>query len=102
MTKKIAPSLVVLALMIVGGTVASTADASVRGCGSTRGLFVSVNSVTSCPFGFNVARAFASGKRQPLVYSPVTRRYYRMYCSRRSLRTYVCRGGNNAYVRLTR
>lgn len=101
MTRKLALSLVVLALVVVG-VAAPTAQAYIRGCGSTRGYFVAVNSVTSCPFGFNVARAFASGQRNPYVYSPVTRRYYRMYCTRRSTRTWVCRGGNDAYVRLTR
>lgn len=101
MTRKLTPSLVALALMIIGGAAAPAAEAYLRGCGSTRGYYVSVNSATSCPFGFNVARAFASGKRNPYVYSPVTGRYYRMYCSRRSSRTWVCRGGSNAYVRLT-
>ncbi len=101
MPRNLALSLVVLALVVVGAA-APTAQAYVRGCGSRSGYYVAVNSVTTCPFGFNVARAFAQGKRNPYVYSPVTHRSYRMYCTRRSSRTWVCRGGNDAYVRLTR
>jgi len=102
MTRKLGSTLVVLALMAAAGASAPTANAYIRGCGYTAGYTVAVNSVTTCPFGRNVARAFASGKRNPYVWSPVTKRYYRMYCSSRSSRTYVCRGGNNAYVRLRR
>lgn len=101
MTRKFALSLVVLALG-AAGAVAPTAQAYIRYCGPKSGYNVSANSVTTCPFAFNVARAFASGSRNPNVYSPVTSRYYRMYCTRRSSRTWVCRGGNDAYVRLTR
>ena len=100
MAKRLVP--IVLALTIGAGAAAPTADAYIRGCGYTRGYYVSVNSVTSCPFGLNVARSFAAGQRNPYVYSPVTGRYYRMYCSRRSSRTWVCTGGNNAYVRMRR
>jgi len=101
MRRKLALTLVLLALGVVGAA-APAAQAYVRGCGSTSGYFVAVNSVTSCPFGFNVARAFARGNHNPYVYSPVTHRSYRMYCTRRSSRTWLCRGGNDAYVRLTR
>lgn len=102
MTRKFVSTLVVLAVTAVAGASAPAADAYIRGCGYTAGYTVAVNSVTTCPFGRNVARAFASGNHNPYVWSPVTKRYYRMYCSRRSSRTHVCRGGNNAYVRLRR
>ena len=97
--------LVVLGLAVAVcsiGVLAPVAQAYNRDCGSTRGYYVAANSVTSCPFALNVARAVASGSRNPYVYSPATGRSYKMYCSRRSYRTSVCRGGNNAYVRLSR
>jgi hypothetical protein len=96
------------ALAVLAGATMVTAAATpaahgyVRGCGYAGGYSVSANSVTSCPFARNVARAYGSGYRNPRVYSPVTGRTYQMYCTKISYRTAVCRGGNNAYVRLRR
>lgn len=91
-----------LALLLVAATVsASDASAGVRGCGYSSGFYVGANSYTSCPFAFNTARKFARGSRNPVVYSPVTGRYYRMHCSRVGSRRWGCWGGNHAYVRLT-
>lgn len=101
MRKLVVLGLLGLAVCAAGG-IAPAAQAYVRDCGSTRGYYVAANSVTTCPFALNVARAVASGSRNPYVYSRATGRSYRMYCSRRSYRTSVCRGGNNAYVRLSR
>jgi hypothetical protein len=81
------------------GLLAGTAYA--KGCGYSHGYYVSANGNTSCSFARNVARAFSRGSRNPTVYSPVTGRYYKMGCYRRSSRSYACTGGNNAYVRLS-
>jgi len=69
--------------------------------GSTScGEGVSVNSVTTCPFGRNVRDEYASsnGARVIEVYSPVTKRSYLMRCTG-GVPT-VCRGGNGAIVYL--
>jgi hypothetical protein len=62
------------------------------------GAGVSVNAVTSCPFGRNVAGAYGeSGGASVIdVYSPVTKTNYTMNCSGGS--PVVCRGGNGAVV----
>ncbi len=100
MNRKLTPGLIALAL-VLAGALAPASEARVRSCGFGSGYRVFVNSVTTCPFAFNVAAAVRAGNRSPRVYSPVTRRTYRMYCSRRSSRTIVCTGGRGAYVRLT-
>lgn len=78
---------------------ASTADA--KGCGSAGGYYVTANGNTSCPFARSVARKYYPGRHSMRVYSPVTGRTYTMYCNRRNSYSYECRGGNNAYVRMT-
>lgn len=90
----------VLSVAVGLGSTAPAAQAYLRYCGYSGGFSVSANNVTSCPFAKNVARAYARGSRNPYVYSPTTGRSYQMYCGRRSSRTVVCQGGNNAYVRL--
>lgn len=60
---------------------------------------LSVGSNTTCPFAENVRNAwYAAGGGTVTVdaYSPVTNRYYTMFCSA-GIPT-VCRGGNNAVV----
>lgn len=97
---RLALAVTVLSVAVGVGAVAPPAQAYVRYCGYAGGFSVSANSVTSCPFAKNVARAYAGGRKNPYVYSPTTHRSYQMYCGRTSYRTVVCRGGNNAYVRL--
>lgn len=77
-----------------GGGSAAAAPASAGNCGGG----VSVNSVTSCPFGLNVADAYAaSGGASVIdVYSPVTGEDYTMRCT--SSIPVECRGGNGAVV----
>ena len=60
---------------------------------------LSVGSNTTCPFAENVRSAwYAAGGGTVTVeaFSPVTHRYYTMYCTA-GVPT-VCRGGNNAVV----
>lgn len=68
------------------------------GGSSTCGDGVSVNSVTTCPFGRNVRDAYqqSGGASVIDVYSPVTKQTYTMRCSGGV--TTVCSGGNNAAV----
>lgn len=77
-----------------GGGATPTTTPSTSDCGDG----VSVNSVTSCPFGRAVKDAFESSGGASTVdaYSPVTGRVYTMSCS--SGIPTVCRGGNNAVV----
>jgi glucodextranase-like protein len=66
---------------------------TVSDCGG--GLTVGPN--TSCPFAENVqAKYYRSGPGWIDVYSPVTGRTYRMYCTSGS--PHVCTGGNDAAV----
>jgi len=78
---------------------AGTAEA--KGCGSAGGYYVTANGNTSCPFARSVARKYYPGLSSMRVYSPVTGRTYTMRCNRRNSYSYECRGGNNAYVRMT-
>ena len=59
---------------------------------------VSVNSVTSCSFGLNVASEYRFGNGDSVIsaYSPVTKQSYVMTCTGQM--PVVCRGGNNAVV----
>jgi hypothetical protein len=60
---------------------------------------LSVGSNTTCPFAENVRNAWYSaggGTVTIQAWSPVTNRYYTMYCTA-GVPT-VCRGGNNAVV----
>lgn len=77
-------------------TTPRTSGSSLRvSCGGN----LSVGSNTTCPFAQNVQSAwYAAGGGTVTVeaYSPVTNRYYTMFCSA-GVPT-VCRGGNNAVV----
>ena len=68
------------------------------GGGTDCGGGVSVNSVTSCPFGNAVRDEFQSsgGGSSIEVFSPVTKKVYTMNCS--SGAPTVCSGGNGAVV----
>lgn len=79
------------------GTPAAPAGGGSAGASSC-GDGVSVNSVTSCPFGRNVREAYeeSGGASTVEVYSPVTGETYTMRCS--SGMPTVCTGGNGAAV----
>lgn len=74
----------------------SSPTSSSSNCGSE----VSVNSVTSCPFGENVMSAYfeevGTGSGSVYAYSPTTSRSYSMYCTAGS--PHECTGGNGAAV----
>jgi hypothetical protein len=80
-----------------GGSVNNAAPPPSSGSASC-GDGVSVNSVTTCPFGRNVRDAYQSSGGGSIVevYSPVTKRTYTMRCSD-GVPT-VCTGGNGAAV----
>jgi hypothetical protein len=76
-------------------TTRSSGSASRTSCGAN----LSVGRNTTCAFARNVYSAWYSaggGTVAVDVFSPVTRRYYTMYCTA-GLPT-VCRGGNEAVV----
>lgn len=83
-----------------GGTATTTTGTTSGNTSGTSdcGDGVSVNSVTSCPFGRNVASEYSAsgGASQIDVYSPVTGKTYTMSCSGGV--PVVCRGGNGAIV----
>ena len=64
--------------------------------------WVAVNANTSCEFAQNVAAAYASNGGGSVilrqVYSPITKKYYDMTCTKSDL--VICTGGNNAAVYL--
>lgn len=66
---------------------------------STCGGELSVGPVTTCPFAENVQDAYysdiGSGSGTVDVYSPVTERFYTMYCT---ASPHECTGGNDASV----
>jgi Glucodextranase, domain B len=75
-----------------GSTAASTGE---RSCGDG----ITVNSVTSCPFGIRVRDAYTQqGGPEIEVYSPVTQKTYTMRCASGPGARVTCRGGNNAVV----
>jgi hypothetical protein len=80
----------------------AAANPATRSSGSSRascGDNLSVGSNTTCPFAQSVYSAWYSaggGTVTVEAYSPVTHRYYTMYCTA-GVPT-VCRGGNNAVV----
>ncbi len=91
-----------VAVTAKGQTPVPRSSGGSRGCGTRAGFEVSVNSRTTCQFALRVAAAVAKGARRPKVYSPVTKRSYRMTCRSRGSRSFVCTGGDRAYVALTR
>jgi hypothetical protein len=64
--------------------------------------WVAVNANTSCDFAQNVAAAYSSSSGGSVilsqVYSPITKKYYDMTCTKSDL--VICTGGNNAAVYL--
>jgi len=81
----------------------STAYAGLRGCGVASEYSVSANSKTSCGFARKVASAYARGSVNPRVYSDSARRHIKMTCSQfQGVQFVSCKGGNNAYVRLSK
>lgn len=80
-------------------TSASSSSSSAGGATDCGGGVTANNANTTCPFARNVADAFrASGGDSVIdVWSPVTQRWYTMYCDTGSSPT-VCTGGNNASV----
>ena len=96
-------ALLALAGCIGMAAMATTAYAGMRGCGLASNYSVSANSNTSCGFARTVASKYARGSVNPRVYSFVARRYIRMTCSQFQGVQYVsCKGGNGAYVRLSK
>ena len=80
---------------VPGGTVQGGTGTKGTSCGGN----LSVGPNTTCAFGTNVRAAFyaaGGGNVSVEVYSPVTGKYYTMYCVA-GVPT-VCRGGNNAVV----
>jgi hypothetical protein len=66
---------------------------------SSCGEELSVGPATTCPFAANVKSAYfseiGSGSGSVEAYSPVTGKYYSMYCT---ASPHQCTGGNNASV----
>jgi hypothetical protein len=99
---------VALAGVALGGT-ASAANASVddwRKVGHTwNGRAVWANQNTSTNFAGHAGMAAQHGRRTIRVYSNATRRFVTMRCyggtSSVPFRPRICRGGNNAAIRLT-
>jgi len=80
---------------VQGGTVQGGTVTKGTSCGGN----LSVGANTTCAFAVNVRSAFyaaGGGNVSVEVYSPVTGKYYTMYCVA-GVPT-VCRGGNNAVV----
>ena len=79
------------------GEVSTSAQPTVPPDATTCSATVSVGTVTSCPFGINVAEAYErSGGSTVTAYSPVTERVYTMHCG--GSPTVLCTGGKNAKV----
>lgn len=76
-----------------------SAPVPVQSSPSNCGGELSVGSATSCPFAENVKSVYfeeiGSGSGTVEVYSPVTGKYYSMYCTGSP---HECTGGNNASV----
>ena len=85
---------------VQGGTVqGGTGQQGTVTRGTSCGGNLSVGANTTCAFAVNVRSAFyaaGGGNVSVEVYSPVTGKYYTMYCVA-GVPT-VCRGGNNAVV----
>ena len=85
---------------VQGGTVqGGTVQGGTGTIGTSCGGNLSVGANTTCAFAANVRSEFYSaggGNVSVEVYSPVTGRYYTMYCVAGV--PSVCRGGNNAVV----
>ena len=85
---------------VQGGTVqGGTGQQGTVTRGTSCGGNLSVGANTTCAFAVNVRSAFyaaGGGNVSVEVYSPVTGRYYTMYCVAGV--PSVCRGGNNAVV----
>jgi hypothetical protein len=84
---------------VVTPTTSGSSAAPVSSSPSSCGGELSVGSVTTCPFAENVEDAYfsniGSGSGTVEVYSPVTNKYYSMYCTSSP---HECTGGNNASV----
>lgn len=76
-----------------------TSSTSAPSTPSSCGGELSVGSATTCPFAQNVQSVYfeeiGSGSGTIEVYSPVTGRFYSMYCT---ASPHECTGGNNASV----
>jgi hypothetical protein len=90
-----APAAATVTQTVQGGTVQGGTGTKGTSCGGN----LSVGPNTTCAFAANVRSAFydaGGGNVNVEVYSPVTGRYYTMYCVAGV--PSVCRGGNNAVV----
>lgn len=86
------------AALVAGATsvpAEATANAATHLKRCEQGLYV--GGTASCPFARKVADAFTPGKSTFRVYSPVTRRYYKVRCSNSDFQA-TCRTGRATVV----